>query len=52
MWKKLPKSRRDEWFDCLESLGFDSPFEDFDKIPSRFKTSEWYSSGKTGDKSV
>lgn len=40
--KKLPVSRRDEWFDWLEKLGFDSPLEDFDEIPSKFKTSEWY----------
>ena len=40
--KKLPQGRRDEWFECLEKLGFDSPFEDFDKIPSKFKTSEWW----------
>lgn len=46
---KLPKSRRDEWFDCLEKNGFDTPFEDFDKIPSEFKTSEWWE--KTADAS-
>jgi len=41
--KRLPKSRRDEWFERLEQLGFDSPFEDFDQIPEPFKTSAWYS---------
>ena len=41
--KKLPESRREEWFDRLESLGFDSPFDDRDNIPAKFKTSEWYS---------
>ena len=40
--KKLPESQRDEWFDCLERLGFDSPLESLDEIPSKFKTSEWY----------
>lgn len=47
--EKLPKSRRDEWFDCLKKNGFDTPFEDFDKIPSEFKTSEWWE--KTADAS-
>lgn len=40
--KKLPDSMREEWFERLESLGFESPFEDFDKIPSEYKSSEWY----------
>ncbi len=42
--KALPESRRDEWFERLEQLGFESPYEDFDKIPEKFKTSEWYRS--------
>lgn len=41
--KKLPKSRRDEWFDCLISMGYE-PMEDFDSIPEKYKTSAWYSS--------
>ncbi|MBQ8575399.1 MAG: hypothetical protein IJ447_05060 [Clostridia bacterium] len=39
--KELPESKRDEWFELLEELGFDCPFED--DIPQKFKTSEWYS---------
>lgn len=41
--KRLPKSRREEWFECLEHLGFESPFEDFEKIPIEFKSDLWYS---------
>ena len=38
--KKLPSSKREEWFERLEELGFDDPM--FDAcIPSKFKTSEW-----------
>lgn len=44
--KKLPESRRDEWFDRLEKMGFDTPFEDFEKIPSEFKTSDWWKKGR------
>jgi len=39
---KLPDSKRDEWFARLESLGYESPFENFDDIPLEYKTSEWY----------
>ena len=46
--KQLPNSKRSEWFDCLEKLGFDSPLENFDEIPPKFKTSEWYETC-TGD---
>ena len=38
--KRLPKSKRDEWFDTLYSLGYDSPMED--DIPEEFMTSRWY----------
>ena len=41
--EKLPQSRRDEWFDRLEKLGFDYPFEQYENIPSNFKSSKWYS---------
>ena len=44
--KALPESRRTEWFECLERLGFETPFEDFDNIPPEFKTAEWYSTEK------
>ncbi len=39
--KKLPDSKREEWFEELEKLGFDNPIFD-DSIPQKFKTSEWY----------
>ena len=38
--KTLPISRRDEWIETLEKLGYDVPFDE--SIPQKFKTSEWY----------
>ena len=38
--KKLPKSKRDEWFDTLEKRGYEDPY--VEDIPPEFKTSEWY----------
>lgn len=37
---KLPNSKRDLWFETLEELGYDNPFEQ--EIPSEFITDEWY----------
>jgi hypothetical protein len=37
---QLPESLRDRWFEALESLGFDNPFEQ--EIPKEYKTDEWY----------
>lgn len=37
---KLPPSRRDEWFEILEGLGYESPL--IDKVPDKFKSSDWY----------
>lgn len=37
---KLPNSKRDQWFDELEALGFDNPTEQ--SIPERYLTNEWY----------
>ena len=37
---KLPESKRDAWFERLESMGFDDPFEQ--AIPAEFRTGEWY----------
>ena len=37
---KLPESKRDLWFDTLEQLGYDEPFEQ--DIPDDFKTDRWY----------
>jgi len=38
---KLPESKRDLWFEALESLGYKAPLCD-DNIPSEFKNNEWY----------
>ena len=38
--KTLPQSKRDRWFDELESLGFDSPLEQ--DIPEEYRTSAWW----------
>ena len=37
---KLPDSKRDEWFETLESLGFDDPWEQ--NIPEKFRSRDWY----------
>lgn len=37
---KLPISKRDLWFDTLERLGYDEPFEQ--DIPEEFKSDKWY----------
>lgn len=37
---KLPYSKRDLWFDLLEGLGFDTPFEQ--GIPEEFTSDRWY----------
>lgn len=37
---KLPRSKRDLWFDTLEGLGFDDPTEQ--NIPEEFKSDAWY----------
>ena len=36
---KLPDGHRDRWFDELESLGYDNPWEQ--DIPKRFKSKQW-----------
>lgn len=38
--KKLPESKREEWFDKLEKLGFYDPLFD-DDIPEEFKSAQW-----------
>ena len=38
--KELPKSKRDEWFDTLEKLGFINPLEE--DIPIEFKSNLWW----------
>jgi hypothetical protein len=36
----LPESKRDLWFDTLESMGFDDPGEQ--DIPKQFLSGSWY----------
>lgn len=38
--QKLPNSKRDKWFDELEKLGFNDPFEE--NIPVEFTDDTWY----------
>lgn len=38
--ERLPPSKRDEWFDKLEELGYNNPFEE--QIPEKFTTGKWY----------
>ena len=37
--KKLPKSKRIQWFEELVKLGYDSPYDQ--EIPEEFKTGNW-----------
>jgi hypothetical protein len=37
---KLPMSKRDLWFDTLEELGYDDPFDQ--DIPEEFRSDKWY----------
>ncbi|EFV75032.1 MULTISPECIES: DUF6980 family protein [Cytobacillus] len=37
---KLPDSKRDLWFEKLESLGFEDPYEQ--EIPEEFQSDIWY----------
>lgn len=38
--KKLPSSKRELWFDELETLGFSSPFTE--ELPKEYDSSEWW----------
>ena len=42
--KRLPSSKRDEWFDRLRKMGYNSPLSQ--KIPSQFESDDWYSKKK------
>lgn len=44
--KRLPESKRDEWFESLEKIGYDSPLDQ--NIPLEFKTSEWWDQSEDG----
>lgn len=36
---KLPDSKRDAWFETLEAMGYDRPFDQH--IPCEFKSAKW-----------
>lgn len=38
---KLPSSKRLQWFDELEKLGYEDPIEDFEQLPEEYKSNEW-----------
>ena len=38
----LPAGLRDEFFDVLEELGHENPLSDWDAIPEKFKSAEWW----------
>ena len=37
---QLPQSKRDQWFEELAALGFDSPLDQ--DIPEQYKSNSWY----------
>ena len=37
---RLPNSLKDQWFESLEKLGIDDPWDQ--DIPDEFKTEEWW----------
>lgn len=39
--KKLPDTKREKWFEELESLGFENPLED--DIPEEYRSNLWWS---------
>jgi hypothetical protein len=40
----LPEGRRDDWFDALEAMGIDSPFDPGAEVPERYRSHLWWSS--------
>ena len=38
--KKLPDSMRDKWFEELEKLGFNEPWDE--DIPEKYRDDRWY----------
>lgn len=41
---KLPKSKREKWFEELEAMGFDDPFQE--DVPEQYKSNVWYQKEK------
>lgn len=39
-WQKLPESKRDQWFEELEKLWFDNPWEQ--NIPEKYQSDQWF----------
>lgn len=37
---KLPESKREQWFDELEALGYDDPWDQ--DIPEEYESDKWY----------
>ena len=42
--RKLPASKRDRWFDELEKMGIDDPFDA--DIPQEYNTDKWWKTVK------
>ncbi len=38
--KELPESKRDRWFEELEQLGYNDPYEQ--ELPECYKSDKWY----------
>ncbi|MCA5011785.1 MULTISPECIES: DUF6980 family protein [unclassified Enterococcus] len=39
--EKLPESKKNQWFDELEKLGFEDPISDYEAIPEEYKSAKW-----------
>lgn len=39
--EKLPESKKDQWFDELEKLGFEDPISEYEEIPEEYKSAKW-----------
>jgi hypothetical protein len=46
---RLPKNKRDLWFDTLEAMGFKDPVGN-DSIPEDFKSDRWWLSAAAAEK--
>ncbi|MBO0469688.1 hypothetical protein JZO66_03955 [Enterococcus sp. DIV0242_7C1] len=42
--EKLPESKKDQWFDELEKLGFEDPISEYEEIPEEYKSAKWMKS--------
>lgn len=39
---KLPNSKRLQWFEELEALGYEDPIGEFEQLPRAYKSDEWF----------